>query len=242
MRVRIIGIVAVGILGAACGDSSDDRMRTGGLGGAAAGALVGGPVGAIVGGGVGVAGGAALDQSADEKINALANPTTDNTRQMATASGAADGGRVLTAEQVHRKLHDEGYASVYNIRREGSTHLARGERDGRAYDIRTDAYSGRIIASTDVGHASSRAPRSGSPARQLMSERQVRDALHRDGYEITAPLSEAGRNYRTQVRHNDDLYDVTVDRRLGKIVRATPTQTSGMPSRTATVPSQPGRQ
>jgi hypothetical protein len=224
MRVRTIGITAAGLLLAACGDTSNERMTTGGLGGAAAGALVGGPVGAIIGGGVGVAGGAALDKSADEKINEWANRPADDTRQFAAASGAADRGRLMTSDQVHRKLHDEGYARVYNIRREGSTYLARGERDGRAYDVRTDAYSGRIIASSDVGTALRREAASGT-ATDAMSEQQVRDALRRDGYEVLGPLDRTGNNYRTQVRHNGQTFNVTVDRRTAKVIHATPVQT-----------------
>jgi outer membrane protein OmpA-like peptidoglycan-associated protein len=175
MRVRIIGIITAGLMCAACGDTMNDRMLTAGLGGAGVGALIGGPVGAIVGGGVGVAGGAALDKSADEKINEWANQPSDTTPQMTSASGAADRGRAWSAEQVDRKLRDDGYARVYNIRREDGAYLARGERDGRAYDVKTDAYTGRIIASSDAGRAPSRGAQSGTAASGMMSEQPVRD-------------------------------------------------------------------
>ena len=220
MRGRAISFVVAGLLVAACGDSSEDRIATGGLGGAAAGALVGGPVGAIVGGGVGVAGGAALDESVDEKVSDWAN--MPDSRQTASASGSADRGRVLGTDAVHRKLHNEGYVKVYQVRREGAVYLARGEREGRAYDIRTDAYTGRIIGSSDVGIALGRAARSKSTPSDLMSEQQVRDSLRRDGYEILGPLDDRGKNYRTHVRRNDEVYSVTVDRRSARIIHATP--------------------
>lgn len=232
MRVRAITLVAAGLAIAACGDSSEDRIATGGLGGATAGALVGGPVGAIVGGGVGAAGGAALDESVDEKISELVNKP--DAARTAYASASADRGRVLGREAVHRKLHNEGYIKVYRIRREGGVYLARGERDGRAYDVRTDAYTGRIIGSSDVGVAAGREARSGSTtASNLMSEQQVRDSLRRDGYEIVGPLDARGKNYRTQVRREDKIYDVTVDRRSARVIHATPASPNGVQGATA---------
>jgi hypothetical protein len=236
MRVRTISVLATSLLIAACGDTSDDRMNTGGLGGAAVGALVGGPVGAIVGGGVGLAGGAALDESADQKVSEFANPPKDKTRQMASTSGATDGGQIWSAAQMQRKLRNDGYSRVYDIRRHGSTYLARGDRDGRAYEIKADAYSGRIIASNDVGRAPHREARGGSTASGLMTEQQVRDALRRNGYEVVAPLDRSPNGYRTQVRQGNESYDVTVDRRSGRIVRATPIQANDTQTGTAAVP------
>ncbi|HEX6142711.1 MAG TPA: hypothetical protein VFZ01_08340 [Geminicoccaceae bacterium] len=64
----------VGILGgtalvlAGCGDTTEQRAASGGLGGAAAGAVVGGPVGAVVGGAVGATGGTAMDKGAVEQV------------------------------------------------------------------------------------------------------------------------------------------------------------------------------
>lgn len=220
MRGRAIGFVMAGLMVAACGDSSEDRVATAGLSGATAGALIGGPVGAIVGGGVGVAGGAALDEGVDEKISDLSNKR--DARQTASASGSADRGRVLSTDAVHRKLHNEGYVKVYQVRRDGAVYLARGEREGRAYDIRTDAYTGRIIGSSDVGVALGREAPTKSTPYNLMSEQQVRDSLRRDGYEILAPLDDRGKNYRTQVRRNDEVYSVTVDRQSARIIHATP--------------------
>jgi hypothetical protein len=57
------------LLLAACGETTEQRAATGGLGGAAAGAVVGGPVGAVIGGAAGATGGAVLDIGAAEKSN-----------------------------------------------------------------------------------------------------------------------------------------------------------------------------
>ena len=60
--------VAVLLLGG-CGNTTEQRAASGGLGGAAAGAVVGGPVGAVVGGAAGAAGGTAMDEGAVEKVD-----------------------------------------------------------------------------------------------------------------------------------------------------------------------------
>ena len=67
-RMMIGGLGAVALLLAACGDTTEQRAASGGLGGAAAGAVVGGPVGAVVGGAAGAAGGATMDEGAVDKI------------------------------------------------------------------------------------------------------------------------------------------------------------------------------
>lgn len=149
MRAQLLYAVALGALVAGCGDTSNERMTTGGLGGAAVGALAGGPVGAIIGGGVGVAGGAALDESADQKIREAAN-NSNGPRQL---SGSAENGRVLTRDQVHNRLHNAGYEHVYNIRRDGDVYKARTERDGRYYNVVVDASSGGLISANQTAAA-----------------------------------------------------------------------------------------
>ena len=70
--MRHVGIVTLllgaGLVLAACGETTQQRAATGGLGGAAAGAVVGGPVGAVVGGAAGAGTGAVMDEGADEMI------------------------------------------------------------------------------------------------------------------------------------------------------------------------------
>jgi hypothetical protein len=65
----LVGAAAgVLLLLGACGETTEQRAATGGLGGAAAGAVVGGPVGAVVGGAVGAGAGTVADEGVDEKI------------------------------------------------------------------------------------------------------------------------------------------------------------------------------
>lgn len=59
----IIPLAASALLVAACGTTTEERVASGALGGAAAGAVLGGDVGdAVVGGAVGAAGGYAVDR------------------------------------------------------------------------------------------------------------------------------------------------------------------------------------
>jgi uncharacterized surface protein with fasciclin (FAS1) repeats len=81
MRQSHIALGAATFFLAACGQTTEERAATGGLGGAAAGAVVGGPIGAVVGGAAGATGGAVMDEGVDEKIG-------EATSGEATASGA----------------------------------------------------------------------------------------------------------------------------------------------------------
>lgn len=59
----IVPIAAAGLLTAACGTTTEQRVATGALGGAAVGALVDGGTGALIGGAAGAVGGAVVDRS-----------------------------------------------------------------------------------------------------------------------------------------------------------------------------------
>jgi hypothetical protein len=52
---------------AACGETTEQRAATGGLGGAAAGMVIGGPVGAVIGGAAGATGGAGREEQPDDR-------------------------------------------------------------------------------------------------------------------------------------------------------------------------------
>jgi hypothetical protein len=76
--VGALGAVAVTLLFVAgCGETTEERAATGGLGGAAAGAVVGGPVGAVVGGAAGATGGTVLDEGVDEKVDEATDEPTN---------------------------------------------------------------------------------------------------------------------------------------------------------------------
>jgi osmotically inducible lipoprotein OsmB len=62
----------------ACGQTTEERAATGGLGGVATDGL-GGPVGAGVGDAAGATGGAVLDEGVDDKVDNTADETPDAT-------------------------------------------------------------------------------------------------------------------------------------------------------------------
>jgi osmotically inducible lipoprotein OsmB len=72
--VGALGVAALALLWVAgCGETTEERAASGGLGGAAAGAVVGGPVGAVVGGAAGATGGTVLEKSVDENAEEAAD-------------------------------------------------------------------------------------------------------------------------------------------------------------------------
>jgi hypothetical protein len=68
-RARIGGLVALLALlfAAGCGETTEERAASGGLGGAAAGAVIGGPIGALVGGAAGATGGTAVSKGVEQE-------------------------------------------------------------------------------------------------------------------------------------------------------------------------------
>jgi len=76
--VGVLGAAALALLWVAgCGETTEERAATGGLGGAPAGAVVGGPVGAAVGGAAGATGGAVMDEGVDEKVDEATDEPTN---------------------------------------------------------------------------------------------------------------------------------------------------------------------
>jgi hypothetical protein len=237
MRVKLLSVVAMGLLASACGNTDQARAVTGGLGGAAVGGLIGGPVGALVGLGLGGVGGVMLDEGADRKISRLgdsfvnrplAEATTSDTAASGSMerSGAADAGRErpLDAEQVHDMLHDSGYERVYNIRRDGNAYRARGEVGGRAYDIVVEASTGRVISSDPVvASRSRREPASGAAPRQVgeLGPEQVRQKLRREGYTQVNSVQRQGDIWVAQADWNRMAYTVQIDGRTGRIISST---------------------
>lgn len=75
MRNEKIGVVALALLLAACGSTTQQRAATGGLTGLGIGALAGGPVGALIGGAVGSVAGWITPEGADTLALSVLRPT-----------------------------------------------------------------------------------------------------------------------------------------------------------------------
>jgi osmotically inducible lipoprotein OsmB len=63
----ILPVAVAGLLMAACGHTTGERVATGALGGAAVGAVVDGGTGALIGGAAGAVGGAAVSADHDRR-------------------------------------------------------------------------------------------------------------------------------------------------------------------------------
>jgi peptidoglycan hydrolase-like protein with peptidoglycan-binding domain len=101
MRFALTGIIALGLLTAACGDKGEQRAATGGLSGAGVGALAGGPLGAAVGGAAGAAAGALMPEGVDK----LAERLMGNGHKVASGSGSSG------VKQAQIELQREGLYS-----------------------------------------------------------------------------------------------------------------------------------
>jgi hypothetical protein len=194
--------------------------------------------------------GVTLDKSADEKIMDLTEKA-DNQQPVATTapeaparaatapepparavtsreapppprSGAAEPGGALTEAQIERKLNEAGYRPVQFIRRDGDAYVARGERNGTVFEVRTEAATGRLLASREIGIVR-RTPgaANGGPV-PVMTEQQVRSTLRHDGYEMVGDVARAGDTYRAEAMRDGRTYNVVVDARTGRVVTATP--------------------
>ena len=103
MRIGVFGVVALGLLTAACGNTTTQRAATGGLTGLVVGAIIGGPVGAAVGAGAGAAGGWAMPEGADtlalnviQKEKQVASGALNSVGLAQTASGSSTSPRAST--------------------------------------------------------------------------------------------------------------------------------------------------
>ena len=86
MRNEKIGVVALALLLAACGSTTQERAASGGLTGLGIGALAGGPVGALIGGAVGGVAGWITPEGADTLALSVLRPTR------AASAGSSSGG------------------------------------------------------------------------------------------------------------------------------------------------------
>lgn len=91
MRTGVLGVIAVGLLTAACGTTQEQRAATGGLTGLGAGAIIGGPIGAAVGAAAGAVGGTMMPEDATSIANNLLG------REHQAANTFINGNRTATA-------------------------------------------------------------------------------------------------------------------------------------------------
>jgi peptidoglycan hydrolase-like protein with peptidoglycan-binding domain len=206
MRIKCLGVIALGLLTAACGTNQEQRTATGGLLGVGIGALAGGPVGAAIGLGAGVAGGALMPEDATSIANNLlgrehraARAVLNEPRSAGMAAPEASGSSeapIGLIKQAQTQLKDQGF---YKGRVDGIvgplTHnavRAYQKREGLRQTAQLDRQTmqrmnlaATLPAQPDVGSGSS-APRSSAPQGNL-----IPDNRSPQNYDLAAPQTGA---------------------------------------------------
>ena len=125
MRTKFLGVIALGLLTAACGTNQEQRTATGALTGAGIGVLAGGPIGLAIGLGAGAVGGAMMPEDATSIANnllgrehraasaALAMPNEPRAASVAppeaSGSSARAGAPVGLVKEAQMQLKDQGF-------------------------------------------------------------------------------------------------------------------------------------
>ena len=233
----ILGVVAVSLLTAACGNTETQRAATGGLTGLGIGALAGGPIGAIIGTAVGGAAGAVMPEGADTlALNAVHKEQT-------TASGAINRagygepqaqallqsrqGRADRVREAQSELQREGlyHGRIDGIvgpqtrqaltayqNREGLQQTARLDRDTleRMNLPATQSAQGQPAATAGSGTSTPGA---------MLSKDQVRDRLQSNGFHNISDLQQQSDGvYSARADRGDETYDLRVNGHSGRVV------------------------
>ncbi len=132
---KVLGVIALGLLTAACGTNQEQRTATGGLIGVGIGALAGGPVGAAIGLGAGVVGGALMPEDA----TAIANNALGREHRAANvALGMPDRSNVATARPADLSGSSMRSAAPAGLVKEAQTQL----KDQGLYNGQIDGIAG----------------------------------------------------------------------------------------------------
>jgi peptidoglycan hydrolase-like protein with peptidoglycan-binding domain len=233
MRIGAFGVVALGLLTAACGTDTQQRSATGGLTGLGVGALVAGPVGAAVGAVVGAAGGWAMPEGADTlALNAIG-------AEHRVASGALNeaglgpsspgpGQASGLVREAQRELQHDG---LYN----GPIDGVEGAETQRALTDYQRRHGLQETASLDeatlrsmklAGYSAeaqneraSKATSGTSTPPAAMKADQIRNKLLSDGYENISQLHrQVSDTYTAQADRGNDTYRLRIDARTGRVI------------------------
>lgn len=229
MRMGVFGVIALGLLTAACGTNTQQRAATGGLAGLAVGALAGGPVGAIIGTAAGAAGGWAMPEGADTlALNAIG-------REHKVASGALNeaglgesGQSGNVVREAQGKLQRDGY---YKGQIDGvvgpETRQAlsayqqhEGLRQTATLDQPTLQRMNLAGGSSQATARQSNQAASGSTTPSAgMSADDVRSKLETDGYNNVRKVQrQADGAYTAQADRENESYRLRVDAQTGRVI------------------------
>jgi len=221
MRIGVFGVIALGLLTAACGSNQTQRAATGGLTGLGAGALIGGPIGAVVGGAVGAAGGAVMPEGADTLAeNALGMEHRVAKQELnrvglGPSSGSSQVQSKDVVKQAQSELQREG---LYKGRIDGivgpQTRQALTQYQQREGLQQTAALDQATLDRMNLGNASAQTAQN-----RGMTTDQVRDQLQAEGYTNITDLHRRSDNtYTAHADQGSATYALKVDARSGRVV------------------------
>ena len=226
----ITGVIALGLLTAACGTDTQQRSASGGLTGLGVGALVGGPIGAIVGGAVGAAGGWAMPEGADAlALNAVRKEKTAASGALNEVGLASSGSSQASQGHLVRDAQSE-------LQREG---LYRGPIDGvlgpetkqaiAAYQAREGLQQTatldqdtiermNLAPGVDRRAAREHATTGSGGSTPRLTAADVRDRLQSAGYSNVSNVRQQGQRYTARAQRGNDTYALRVDGRSGRVI------------------------
>jgi peptidoglycan hydrolase-like protein with peptidoglycan-binding domain len=224
MRIGVPGVVALGLLTAACGTDTQQRAATGGLTGLGVGALVGGPVGAAVGAAVGAVGGWAMPEGADQlALNAIGEEHHVASGVLGDVGLAgpqnASGPSTEVVREAQTKLQHDGF---YNGPIDGivgpETRQALAAYQQRQGLQQTASLDPPTLERMNLAGASAEASGSSTPP-ALMSADDVRNRLQSQGYANIANLRRQPDNtYTAQADRGNDSYRLRIDGQSGRVI------------------------
>ena len=232
MRSGITGVVALGLLTAACGADTQQRAASGGLTGLGVGALVGGPVGAAVGGLVGAAGGWAAPEGADtlamnaiHKEKTVASSALNDVGLGGVSSGSSQPNQGRLVRDAQNELQREGLyrGPVDGILGPETRHAiaAYQAREGLQQTATLDQDTVQrlnLANGTDRTAQRDRGTASSGTSTPLMSADEVRGRLESAGYTHVSNVRAQGQRYTTRAQRGNDTYALRVDGRTGQVI------------------------
>jgi peptidoglycan hydrolase-like protein with peptidoglycan-binding domain len=238
MRAKVISVLALGLLTAACGSNETQRAATGGITGIGAGAVIGGPIGAVVGGVVGAGVGTAMPEGADTLTARAFHKERSMTANALNDVGLGAGSSASRGAAVQgRSSHLIKDAQV-ELQREG---LYKGRIDGidgpltqqavRDYQQREGLQQTAVLdqptlermnlaneaaqtaqgSSSTVGSGTSSAP-------AALSAHDIRARLEQAGYTHVRDIRREANIYTAHAEQGDISYRVRVDAHSGQVL------------------------
>jgi peptidoglycan hydrolase-like protein with peptidoglycan-binding domain len=229
MRIGVYGVVALGLLTAACGTDTQQRAATGGLTGLGVGALVGGPVGAAVGTAVGAIGGWAMPEGADTlALNAFGLEHRAATGALNEAGvgpsspgpgQAPTGQRAGMVRQAQNELHQQGLYDgpidgIVGPKTKSGLNTYQ-QRHGLQQTARLDE---ETLRSMGLAGGSAQASGSSTPPGDLSAD-EIRDKLTSDGYDnVTHVQRRPNDTYTAQADRDNQTYRLRIDAHTGHVI------------------------